>query len=731
MRRAALALAAAAAALSGCDCGPTGADGRRYACTGDDECAPGFTCLLGQCRRPGEVVPAQLAFVSAAQALSVGACSAIVTVQVQDASGNAANVSVNTTVTLSAAPAAGMSFYASPSCTGAPLGTLVIGTGTSSGTFYFTTTTAGAITLTASAGSLSPANQVETLNANPTGALAFITPAQSVAAGACSQAATIQARDGFGNVSPVSADAAIALSASPGAGVTFYAGTGCTGPAVTGITMPAGTSSATFSFRGTAAGAVTLTGTSAFGSAMQVETIAPGPPASLRFSTGPRTVLARACSGAVTLAFVDVSGNPTTVSADTAIPLSVAPAPGMGLYEDPACTAPVSGLAFAAGTGSATVYLRGLSGGTFTLTAAPAGMPSVGQAEVILPTVRGGSCRILGGSTSVTCGINPAQLDLTRTFLVFQAVPGADNTPSSSNTRCKLTSLSTIICSRVGTGASAVDIAWQTVELPGGINVQHVDATCDLQTVVTVPIAPVVDVSSTFLLFSHEGGVQAQDDDDFFTADLTSPSAVTINMTGACTAGWIASMEVVEISGISVLRGTAQFAAMSGLASVSGLPAADPLSSFLLYSWRMSAPASNAICDRTLEGAVMSSDLVEFRRGTLNGTAPCFATTLDVAWQRVDLRALGNVQQARTGMQVGALSTDYTLQTAVDPTRTLVLSGGQGMVGQALGQSDYAGDDIIGEASARLMLIDPGTLRLTRGSSLGGSSWSSFAIQLQ
>ena len=145
----------------------------------------------------------------------------------------------------------------------------------------------------------------------------------------------------------------------------------------------------------------------------------------------------------------------------------------------------------------------------------------------------------------------------------------------------------------------------------------------------------------------------------------------------------------------------------------------------------MSVPSSNVICDRSVEGTVISDNTLAFLRGESSSTAACYQTTLDVAWQRIDLHSLIAVQHVGVALQSGILAADGTLGTAVDPTRTLVLSGGQGLVGQALGQSDYAANDVIGEASASFVLTDPSTVRFTRGSSVGNSSWSLYAIAFQ
>jgi hypothetical protein len=97
----------------------------------------------------------------------------------------------------------------------------------------------------------------------------------------CSSALTIESRDASGNTANVSATETLTPSASPSAGASFFTNNTCT-TAVTGsnLTIPNGSNTATFFFKDTSAGSVTLTvtGTGAFtangaNAATQIETV--------------------------------------------------------------------------------------------------------------------------------------------------------------------------------------------------------------------------------------------------------------------------------------------------------------------------------------------------------------------------------------------------------------------------------------------------------------------------
>lgn len=833
----AIALAAVgAASLTACDCGPTEANQKRYACVGDDQCAEGFACIGGECRRPEDA--GHLVFATGAQTLAAGACSAQVTlearngagapwvvaadtvvdlaaspsagfaffsdaacavevssatiaqgqgstsfwfrgtgpgvvtisatsttlgiatqveavqtgiptalgfatppqtvaagqcsgtmrVESRNAAGNPTSVAAGTSIALGASPSTGVTFFSDASCATPVTSAAIAGGSSSSSAFFFKGTRAGTVTVSVTAAALSGTSQMESVVAGPPAALAITTAGQLVTAGACSGAVTVEVQDAFGNPAAVTSTTPVDLSASPGAGFSFSGDGSCSG-AATAVNVLIGASSAVFYFRGTAAGVTTITGSSPlFGSAFQVEMIAPGPPASLEISTPSQTVLARACSSAVTLTFRDAYGNAAPVASSTTVPLSSAPASGPVFFGDATCGTAIAAATFPAGASGATVFFSGRTGGPFSVIASPSGLAAVGQPEVILPTVRRGTCTISSSATSAACPINPAQLDLAKTFLVFQAVPGDDGAPSSANVRCRFGSTSAITCSRDDVGAVDVSVAWQTVELPSGIRVQHVDAACGASNVVSVPIAAVGSMADTFVLASHEEFGINQDDDDMAMVELTSPTNVDLTLFSTCT--WAISLEVVELTGISVTAGRVQLPSVADTAAATGLPAAGPGSTVVLHSHDTGIPSSGGICDRVVRGEVDSDTSVSFRRGNGNTMAVCADQDLELAYQRIDFGALASVQQVQASMPPGTFTADVTIGS-VDPTRSLVLSGGQPMSGQAMGETDYDADDVIGEAAALHLLTSATNLQLIRGSGNAPAQWSAFVIQFE
>ncbi|HEY8207567.1 MAG TPA: hypothetical protein VIG99_08805 [Myxococcaceae bacterium] len=671
--------------------------------------------------------PAALVFTTPARTVTAGGCSAAVTVQSQDAAGNPANVSPARTVSLSASPATGFTFYSNSLCTTA-VTTVSIASGANSATFYFRGTAAGTPTITGSSGGLSSATQTETINPGAPSVLAFTTAPRTVTAGGCSAAVTVQARDAFANPTNLGADTTVTLTAAPSAGFAFHSNAACTTATGT-TTILGGSSTATFYFRGTAAGGVSATAAATgFSNASQSETINPGPPASLEISTAAQTILARACSSVVTLTFRDAFGNAAPVSVATFVPLSSTPAGGPSFFSDSSCANAIGSAPFAASTSASSFYFRGRTGGTFTVTASPGALAPVSQSEVILPTVRRGTCTMFAANTSVNCAISPAQFDLTKTFMMFQAVPGDEADPSTSNVRCKLSSTSNVRCTRDDFNFADVSIAWQTVELPSGITVQHVDASCDgTQTVLSVPIATVASTADTFVLASHEEFGFDQDDDNMATIELTSQTNVDVTVGSGC--DWDLSLQVVEIPGISVTTGRVQLAPGDDVGAVTGLPAASA-GTVVLHSHQTNSPAGGT-CNFAIRGQVDTGTSLRFTRGNGNFGVACYDSNIDVSFQRIDFGPLATIQVPNISMAPASFVVNTTLPTAVDTSRTIVFSGDQAISGQGMGETDYPWDDIIGEAMATHRLTSSTNLRLSRGEADESARFTPFVLQIE
>ncbi len=298
------------ASLQACDCGPTGADQRRFACTVDDECAPGFVCRLDECQpsdgtgddggvdsgvpdggKPdagppdagppdagppdaGPPLANKLALISAPQTVQAGRCSGLVTVETQDPMGNAINAGVRTTINLTATPGTNFGFYTDSACLMSTT-SLTLQANRRSTTFYFRGTVAQPVQITASATDWLSATQTETITPAPASVLAFVTSPQTVPAGGCSGTAELESRDSFNNPSPVSTPVRVTLSGDAAAGFSFFSDSACA-TATPEAVFVTNMTRARFYFKGRTGGTFSLSG-SAFGfsTASQSATILP------------------------------------------------------------------------------------------------------------------------------------------------------------------------------------------------------------------------------------------------------------------------------------------------------------------------------------------------------------------------------------------------------------------------------------------------------------------------
>ena len=331
--------------------------------------------------------------------------------QVQDSLGFATTVAADTAVALAALPGAGFTLYSDATCaTPATAVTMPLGLGTARA--WFKGTLAGTQTVSASAPGLTPAQQVETLQAAAAAQLTFVTAPQTVGAGACSGVATVEAQDAFGNPATSAAARTLSLAAAPAAGFAFYADPGCA-TLITTESVLAGATRASLFFKGASMGLTAVTVSSAgLISTQQTETIVPGAPAALAFTSAPQSRAAGACSGAATLEVRDGLGNASAVAAATPVALSAAPAAGFTFYADAACATPAASVTVTAGTTTAALWFKGTLARSELVTATAAGLSPATQTE----TITAGADAALAFTTpprTVTAGACSANLDVT------------------------------------------------------------------------------------------------------------------------------------------------------------------------------------------------------------------------------------------------------------------------------------------------------------------------------
>ncbi len=275
--------------------------------------------------------PAQLVVTTAPQTVTSDVCSAPVALELKDAYGNTASYGSGTGIALSSSVLTTRFYPASDTgCTGAAMTSVALPAGATGAAFRFRDSTAGPVVLTATVAALG-ASQTEQIEATPPTALRFVTTPQSVAAGACSGAVTVQLEDAAAKPTSAGTATTVALSSSSPS-TRFFPSPSCGGGQVGTLNIPAGGTSGTFYFQDIQAGAPTLTAAAPpLAAATQAQQVYAGPAALLTVGGFPNPTRA-GINGTFTVTVVDAYDNPAeswggTVSFSSSDPSARLPAP--------------------------------------------------------------------------------------------------------------------------------------------------------------------------------------------------------------------------------------------------------------------------------------------------------------------------------------------------------------------------------------------------------------------
>ena len=691
--------------------------------------------------------PTALVFTTSPQTRAAGACSGLVTVQAQ-AQGSPTTVTSATPIDLSATPSAGFLFYASTNCSGTPTNQVTIGAGQSSISFTFRGNTAGTIALMASNPSIpTPATQNATITAAPASKLVFTSTAHTTVAGVCSQAVTVQSRDNSDNVSAVTSDKTLTLgqSGTPAdPNFNFYSDAACANEVTGGspLVLANGQSEVTFYYKAQRARAVDLT-VAASGlttTPSQPHTITAAAAAKVVFSpsTPSQTLLASTCA-ARTIERQDAFSNPTAGTSTLDVTLTASAS--AEFFLDAGCTTPAGSVTIAAGNSTASFWFKGLSGGlnataALTLTATPSGLTAASQTENIIPTVRtsGTSCTLGNNQKVTTCAITPALLDASKAFLVFQAT-SQNQTSGSGNIRCFLNTTNSPVevqCERPSNG-SAVNIRWSVAEFPTGVTV-HRGATSCADTITPLNI-PAVVPEHTFLLMSSEKDTANMRQTVPRLVELKSSTQAEIRKTPGvdCSGGTeVNSGQIVDFAAASVQRGLTSMGTNVASVTADLMSAAAQGRSILLYSYVFDSTTTK-ICDRLVRGHFSNGgNRVAFSRGDGDSSADCTTPSINaISYEAVTFPVGTVVHEMTRTLGPGTLTMDSALPTPVDPSRTIVIGGGQWSSGQVHGESRNSANENISEGRTLAFLANGSTLTLTRATSGDSATFTVYVVQFK
>jgi hypothetical protein len=695
---------------------------------------PGLTSAT-QAQTITPLRPTELRFTTTARSAVAGICSQVLTVEAR-AQGGVTTVVAATPVTLTASPDTDFKFYSNSSCT-TEATQVSIPAGQSTASFYFEGTKVGTVGLTVtSAGVTTPATQNATITVAAASKLQFVTGQHTSRAGMCSPLVTVETTDAYGNVAPLSGgDKTVGLTVSatlPDGNFKFYSDAGCANNIVTSVNIPNGQTRASFYFKGEKARTATVTATvSGFtpNAYNQNHTITAAKAASLAFSTAAQTVLAGTCS-AVTVERRDAFGN----LALDAVTLNLNASADAGFFADSSCSVATTEVSIPEGN-TANFYFKGHTGGLnatapLTLTVAATGLGSVTQVQNIIPTVRSGTCDMNGNSMSRTCDLTPALASTSRAFLTFQATT-ENFSSSAANVRCFLISNTQLKCERGDDIGLDVLIRWSVTEFPSGpgVNVQHKEVPCAAD-ISPVALSAVTRERSFLLLSSERVGADVGTTIPRL-AELKTTTQAEIRKTGGCgSSADINHLQVVDHPGATVQRGIASLT--SGTLTQLTLPMAVAQDrSILLYSYIYEGSGTN-VCDRALRGELADNGAtVRFSRGE-GDTANCTGMQLTaISWEVVQLPPGTLVQQVT--QRLTGLTTNVTLGTPVDRSRTFILAGGQGASGQVHGEGRHSttAPPTINDMRVEAELTNASTLKLTRQLQNTSATFTVYVVQLK
>jgi len=329
----------------------------------------GFTGATSTAFNVTPGTPAKLAFtVQPTNVVAGAAIAPAVQVSIEDAKGN---VVTSDTSSVSITISAGGAFSGSSTTTVAA----------SSGVATFSNlvpTKAGTFTLSAGDGSLTGATS-NSFMVNPAAPskLVFTTAAQTLTAGVCSAAITVQSQDQFGNPSNVTANTAVNLSSNSTGTAIFSTNNTCS-PSTSSTTISTGQNSTSFFYSDTKAGAPTITASaSAAGltNPTQPETVNPAAAASLVFATQPAGALINvALTPAVVVNLLDKFDNLATSSPASVTVTSSSSSQGAGVVSGTTTVAASNGVA-------TFTNLQFTIAGAYTLTAASGALTSATSSQ--------------------------------------------------------------------------------------------------------------------------------------------------------------------------------------------------------------------------------------------------------------------------------------------------------------------------------------------------------------
>ncbi|MCP3854940.1 MAG: signal peptidase I [Actinomycetia bacterium] len=325
----------------------------------------------------------------------------------------------------------------------------------------------------------------------------------------------------------------------------------------------------------------------------------------------------------------------------------------------------------------------------------------------------------VGSQTAAIAAVDPAA-----SFLLF-SVRSASGEPDESQVLGRLVDSTTVEFVRQSDAGSppAIDIEWSVVEYACGVSVQRGVLAGDGTSQIDVPITG-VDPSSSFVVGSSapSAGSTDHDADDLYIFDQVADDTLQIRTAGSpIPVGHQLAWQVVSfVGGGDLAAQTVTTTLTPGLGSDTlalGAPV-DPTSTFLLASTATTSTGPE-IGERMVRVRLLDSTTVEVSRQVVS-------ESIEVSVQVIELGDGSTVRHGIVDLSPAETSAAVTI-APVDLSRSVAISTVMVPGSSSGGSTDQTADDVLGEGSVAVDLVDAATVNLTRTPS--GSN-ASFAWQV-
>ncbi|MEI6587572.1 MAG: glycine-rich domain-containing protein [Candidatus Moraniibacteriota bacterium] len=340
--------------------------------------------------------PNKLKITSGEQTISAGSYSTAITIELEKSDGSPAIIGAPVSINLTSSPVGLSAFKLAAQDNVEAISQVIVPTGSSVATVYYTNRIVGTYSLGANANNVISDAQQLTVTAGSPAKFVFMNAPQTKTAGLISDQMRIQLWDSYNNVANAVSDLTINLTTTSIAG-KFSLQNGGAWSDITSLILPSGSNDAFFYYKDTATGTFALTANESLSSGLVAATqnyiVSAGDLASIVFLSSGQTLVAGQVSSVMSLGFRDAFGNAKMLAQPIELYLYSSSSEGI-FSQNSGFSDTITSISVVAGSGGTTFYYRDTKSGMPIVTASDQsalddpidlGIANAAQVQMIAP----------------------------------------------------------------------------------------------------------------------------------------------------------------------------------------------------------------------------------------------------------------------------------------------------------------------------------------------------------